>query len=326
MKLNTPLPLSQPEDKLALGDKVLTIGSCFSDSIGDKLLENKFDTFVNPFGTIFDPLSLSRLLSYSINKKEPSPESYVHSHGVFKNLELHSSFTGLGQDELALKINARLTSTHDFLKNAEWLIITFGSAFIYHHKETKTDIANCHKLPARDFKKYLSNKDELLNNFQDLLNQLIIFNPKLKVIITVSPVRHLADGLAENSISKAVLRQLCYDTASTNSNVTYYPSFEIMMDDLRDYRFYKEDMIHPSDQAVEYIWQHFSSSFMDDRTVDFLKKWAEIRRSLNHRPFNPNTPEHQKFLQSTLQELHLLGDQINLSKEIDQINKQIIDK
>jgi hypothetical protein len=237
MKFSTTLPLSQPESKIVLGDKVLTIGSCFSDSIGDKLLENKFDTLVNPFGTIFDPLSISRLLSYSIDKEEPSPSSYVLSQGVFKNLELHSSFTGLSQDELALKINARLTSTHDLLQNAEWLIITFGTAFIYHHKETKTNIANCQKLPTQDFDKYLANKTELLNDFQDLLDRLKIFNPILKIVLTVSPVRHIADGLEENSISKAVLRQLCAEMASQNSKVTYYPSFEIMMDDLRDYRF-----------------------------------------------------------------------------------------
>lgn len=325
MKFNTPLPLSYPENKIAVSDKVLTIGSCFSESIGDKLVENKLDTLVNPFGTIFDPLSISRLLSYSIKKEEPSLSSYVQSQGVFKNLELHSSFTGLSQDELALKINARLTSTHDFLQNAEWLIITFGTAFIYHHKETKTNIANCQKLPARDFDKYLAKNDELLNSFQDLLDRLKIFNPELKVILTVSPVRHLADGLEENSISKAVLRQLCHNIASHNPPVTYYPSFEIMMDDLRDYRFYKEDMIHPNDQAIEYIWQHFASSYMGEKTSDLLAKWADIRRSLNHRPFNPRTPEHQKFLQNTLKDLHLLSDQINLSKEIDQINKQIID-
>ena len=323
MKFSTPLPLSQPEDEITLEDKVLTIGSCFSDSIGNKLIENKFDALVNPFGTIFDPLSISRLLSYSLNSQSPSPQSYVFSQGVYKNMEVHSSFTGLSQDELALKIKARLSSTHDFLLNADWVIITFGTAFVYQHKELKTNITNCQKLPSQDFNRNLIDKDELILDFQNLVNLLRKINPAIKIILTVSPVRHIADGLEDNSISKAILRQLCHDLALQNKFVSYYPAYEIMMDDLRDYRFYKEDMIHPTDQAIDYIWQHFSSSFMDTSTNEFLNKWAALSRAINHRPFNPFTAEHQKFLSETLEKLRQLSEKIDLRKEIDQINKQI---
>ncbi|RLD24582.1 MAG: hypothetical protein DRI71_02100 [Bacteroidetes bacterium] len=323
MKFNTPLLLSQPEHKISIKDKILTIGSCFSDSIGNKLIENKFDTLANPFGTIFDPLSISRVLSYSLNNQSPSPQSYVFSQGVYKNLEVHSSFTGLSPDELTLKIKARLTSTHDFLTDAEWIIITFGTAFVYQHKESKTNIANCQKLPSLDFTKHLADKDELQSDFQNLLDLLKKFNPDIKIVLTVSPVRHIADGLEENSISKAILRQLCNDLAVRNRDVTYYPAYEIMMDDLRDYRFYKEDMIHPTDQAIDYIWQHFSSSFMDKSATEFMNKWSKIRRSLEHRPFNPTTEEHQTFLRNTLKELEGLSNKVDLRKEIEQINKQI---
>jgi len=324
MKLNTPIPLSQPGSKILLTDKILSIGSCFSESIGNKLVENKFDALINPFGTIFDPLSIIRLLTYSITQTSPPPETYVFSQGVYKNLELHSSFTGMGKDELALKINARISSTYDFIKTANWLIITLGTAHIYQYKKTKSPIANCQKLSANQFNKHLVNKDDLFDSFQPFLKLLKSINPSIKIIITVSPVRHISDGLMANSISKSILRQLSHDLSTSNTYIHYYPAYEIMMDDLRDYRFYKEDMIHPTNQAIDYIWQHFVNSFMVKETTDFLKKWQEISRALLHRPFNPSTTDHQEFLKQTLQKLNLLRNKVDVRREIELINKQII--
>lgn len=323
MKFRTPLPVSQPENKIGIEHKILTLGSCFSDSIGNKLLEYKFDTLVNPLGTIFDPLSISRILDYSITNQSPSQQSYVFSQGVYKNLHVHSSFTGLSEDELALKIKARLSSTNDFLAKTDWAMITFGTAYVYQHKETKAHIANCQKLPAHDFTKHLAGKEAMQSSVQDSFNLLRKFNPHIKIVLTVSPVRHLADGLEENSISKALLRQLCHDLTLDNNYVTYYPAYELMMDDLRDYRYYKEDMIHPTDQAIEYIWEHFKSSFMDEETSQFMNKWSGIKRSLNHRPFNPTTDEHQVFLKNLLQELELLRKLVDVDKEISLIHGQI---
>jgi len=324
MKLRTPIATLQPDRKINLTAPILTIGSCFSDSIGQKLIDNKFDAFVNPFGTLFDPLSITRILSYSLSNQLPAANTYVQSEGVYKNLELHSSFTGLSKDELQLKINAQLTTTNDFLRTTKWLMVTLGTAFAYQLNDTEQFIANCQKLPAKNFTKKLKSVEELKHDFMNFIELLLAANPSINIMLTVSPVRHLKDGIAENSISKAVLRLLCYELEMQNESVYYYPAYEIMMDDLRDYRFYNEDMIHPSNQAIEYIWHHFSNSFFNTKTLYFLEIWKKIQNSINHRAYNPTTKKHQQFLKKTLQALINIKDTVNVEKEIARIKEQIL--
>jgi len=324
MKFRTPLLPIQADKKINLSQPILTIGSCFSESIGTKLIENKFDALVNPFGTIFDPLSITRLLTYGLDKTAPESNSYVLSEGVYKSLELHSSFTGLSQDELALQIRARLSVTHDFLRSAKWLIITFGTAYVYKSKKTSTYVANCQKMPAKDFSKELMSVEFLMKDFATLAQKLNVFNPSLNIILTVSPVRHLKDGIAQNTLSKSLLRVLCHELELKNEFIHYYPSYELMIDDLRDYRFYEQDMIHPSEQAVDYIWDHFNASFMDNDTLTFLEKWKKIISALSHKAFNPATTEHQNFLRKTLQDLESIKTEVNVDKEISLIANQIL--
>lgn len=324
MKFRTPLAPVHIDQKVDLSHPLLTIGSCFSENIGNNLIENKFDALVNPFGTIFDPLSITRLLTYSLNNTTPQAKTYVNSEGVYKNLELHSSFTGLSQDELELQIKARLSITREFLKSAKWLIITFGTAYVYKYKKTASYVANCQKLPGTNFERDLLSVEHLQNDFNEFLQQLTVFNPSLNIILTVSPVRHLRDGISENTLSKSILRVLCHQLTSKNESIYYYPSYELMIDDLRDYRFYKADMIHPSDQAIEYIWQHFSDSIMNHETLNFLKSWKKTLSALSHKAFNPNTNEHQQFLHNTLHELETLQSRVNVDKEISSIKSQII--
>jgi len=324
MKLKTPIPIHKSAHKIDLKEPMLTIGSCFSDSIGDHLKQNKFDVLVNPFGVIFDPLSITRLLSYSINNKLPDDPTYVQSQGVYKNLEFHSIYRGASQNELALKIQAQLKSVHNFLKTAKWLIISLGTAHVYQYKKTGAYIANCQKLPQENFAKQLIDLKTLRDNLEKILDQLQSFNPTLKIILTVSPIRHLSDGFEENNLSKSTLRILCNDIISENKSVYYYPAFEIMMDDLRDYRFYKADMIHPSDQAIEYIWQHFQASLMNEPTQQFIKEWSTLRDALAHKAFNPTTDEHQHFLQKTLQNLRQLSSVIDMTREIASLEEQLI--
>jgi len=324
MKLRTPLPILNLKDKISLQDPMLTIGSCFSDSIGNQLEQNKFKALVNPFGVIFDPFSITRLLTYSINNQLPDEQTYVLSQGVYKNLEFHSSYRGASQDELVLKIKAQLNSAHSFLKTAKWLVISLGTAHVYQYKKTVSYVANCQKLPQENFTRALIDLKTLRENLEKFLDQLKSFNPALKIILTVSPIRHLKDGFEENNLSKSILRVLCNDIISKNKSVVYYPAFEIMMDDLRDYRFYKTDMIHPSDQAIEYIWQHFQGSMMNEDTQQFLKEWAVIRDALAHKAFNPATNEHQHFLQQTLLKLRKLPSVIDLTREIAHLEEQLI--
>ncbi len=325
MKFRTPLVPIRVDKKINLSQPLLTIGSCFSESIGNKLQENKFDTLVNPFGTIFDPLSITRLLTNSLNNSTPEADTYILSEGVYKNLELHSSFTGLSQDELELQIRARLSITHEFLRSAKWLLITLGTAHVYKYKKTSTYIANCQKLPAKNFNRELMSVEYLKKDFTEFLQKLKDFNPALNIILTVSPVRHLKDGIAENSLSKSILRVLCHELESSNESIHYYPAYELMMDDLRDYRFYEEDMIHPSAQAIDYIWGHFSDSFMSKDSLTFIETWKKIFDAMSHKPFNPSTVEHQKFLLNTMQKLKAIKTKVNVDKEISIIKDQILD-
>ena len=312
------------DQKIDLSETLLTIGSCFSESIGNKLNENKFDAIINPFGTIFDPLSITRLLSYSINNSTPDASSYVLSEGVYKSLELHSSFKGLSEEELDLQIKARVSVIHGFLRSAKWLIITFGTAYVYKYNQTSNYVANCQKQPSGNFSKELMPVEDLMEDFAQLLQKLKAFNPSLNIILTVSPVRHLKNGIIENSLSKSVLRVLCHELAAKEESTHYYPSYEILMDDLRDYRFYEEDMIHRTDQAVNYIWDHFASSFMNEEALSFLNKWKNISAALSHKAFNPTTAEHQQFLTKTLADLEAVKNSVNVDKEISYVNDQLL--
>jgi GSCFA family protein len=323
MKFRTPLAPIDTSNKIDLAQPLLAIGSCFAESIGDKLNDNKFDALINPFGTIFDPLSITRLLNRSLDDKTPDPETYILSQGVYKNLELHSSFAGLSQDELELQIRARLLITGKFLRTAKWLIVTFGTAYVYRYKKTANYIANCQKLPAKEFSKELLTVENMKDDFTRFLHKLNTFNPSINIILTVSPVRHLKDGIAENSLNKSLLRLLCHELADDNDTIIYYPAYELMMDDLRDYRFYKKDMIHPSEQAVDYIWEHFTKSLMNSETLSFLDKWDGISNALKHKAFNPHTADHQNFLVKILQELESLQPQINTDKEVAVVKEQI---
>ena len=323
MKFRTILPPISTNRKIGLAEPILTIGSCFADSIGGKLAANKFKVLTNPFGTIFDPLSISRLLTHSINQTEIDNQTFVNHQGVYKSLDLHSSFAAASKAALATKIQAQIAEVHNFLRSAKWLLITFGTAYAYKYRHTGNYIANCQKLPAGEFQRQLLTADQLADDFRTLLSQLQLFNPDIQLVVTVSPVRHLKDGLAENSLSKATLRTLCHELTQTNDSITYYPAFELMLDDLRDYRFYQEDMLHPTDQAIDYIWQHFSQSFFADETMGFLRQWQKIRAALQHKPFNPRSPAHQQFLQNTLQELRQIGEIVDVTAEISRVQNQI---
>lgn len=325
MKFRTELPTIDFPEKISLNHPILTIGSCFSNTIGKKMTDNKQECLVNPFGTVYDPLSITRLLRMAIDDKQPDEATIVESDGVWKSLLLHSSFSGLSKDELSLKIKAKLMQVRKELKAAKWLMITFGTAFSYRHKELNQEVANCQKLPAKLFNKELVSHAALMKDFEEFYQKLMGFNPEISIILTVSPVRHIRDGLVENSVSKSILRILCNTLTRDLDGIYYYPSYELVQDDLRDYRYYEDDLIHPNNQANRYIWNHFSSSFFDTELRDFSKQWQAISASLKHRPFNPGTIEHQQFLKKLLIDLEALRDKVELNKEIDHVKDQILE-
>lgn len=311
---------------LSLQHKVLTVGSCFADVIGSKLLQHKVDVLVNPFGTLFNPFSVSLLLKAALGQAYTFEEHLVKHNGIWYAYDLHSSLSSASKEELLQTIQERLQRTGRQLQNASLLIVTLGTSITYRLQESGKVVANCHKLPASNFRRVLLSVEEMRQSFEEMLAQLKQANPNIKVLLTVSPVRHIKESIEMNSVSKASLRLLCYQLQEAHPEVLYFPAYEIMMDDLRDYRFYKEDMLHPTPLAEDYIWQKFVEAYYTSDFRQFMDKWEKMQRAVAHRPFHPQSEAHQKFLRNTLQQLQELALQydVNVNNETEKLQKQLI--
>ncbi|MEQ9008774.1 MAG: GSCFA domain-containing protein [Ekhidna sp.] len=293
------------------------MGSCFSDKIGDYLSENKLQCLSNPFGTIYNPHSIFRLLS---NSSEAN--NVIESQGVHYHWDAHGEVSGLSETETITLFEKRNKQTQTFLKNCKWLIITSGTAIVYEN-QVGNIVANCHKVPAKDFKKRFLNQDEITQQFASLHSYLNDINTDLNIVFTVSPVRHIRDGLIENNRSKAILIDAVHNITSQYKNTSYFPSYEIVMDELRDYRFFKTDRIHPTEEATEYVWNRFMETYFDEETKSFIQEWSKLKTAINHRPFQPESASHQVFLKSTLEKLQKLNEKVDLSVEIAKVRQQL---
>ncbi|HSZ24473.1 MAG TPA: GSCFA domain-containing protein [Cytophagaceae bacterium] len=315
----TEFTIGVSSTKLNHQNKILTIGSCFSQVIGERLLQNKFDVLVNPFGTIFNPISIFKLLKNALLNDFETIDAAVENHGVWFNYHVHSELYGSTKEVLNSKLKGKLQQVNDVIKQTDFLIITFGTAFIYKLKSTNEVVANCHKVSGNNFDKELLTVKEISNSCIDFIQQANVYNPKLKIILTVSPVRHTKDSILLNSVSKSVLRLACHELSEQFSEILYFPSYEIMMDDLRDYRFYKEDMIHPTEVAENYIWNKFSDAYFEEKTKEIIKEWESVFKALQHKPFHIESAEYRKFLTGTMNRLELLKEKIDVRKEIESL-------
>lgn len=309
------------EFKITYQSSVLTMGSCFADSMGKRMVDNKFNVFPNPFGIIYNPVSIIKLIHFAIDETYPDDDTYIKSQGVYYNYDLHSEFSALTVEELKLKVEGAIISTHKFLQEADWIFLTFGTAIGYILKENNQLVANCHKVPAKQFEKHFLTQKQIISSFENLFQQLTAFNPGLRIILTVSPVRHLRETLELNSVSKSILRITCHTLQEEYEAVSYFPAYEILLDDLRDYRFYASDMLHPNETAEDYIWDKFMSAYFDEFTCDTLSEWVKVKRALDHRPFHKQSGKYGQFLSSTLNKLNKLGEGIDVSNEITQLQK-----
>lgn len=304
-------------------DSIFTIGSCFAEVIGQKLKARKFDIEVSPLGTLFCPDAIFNSLNFLMGKGTLNEKHWVEDEGVYQHLDFHSSFGQLDHQSLEDNLYQLQQDKAEQLKKAKFLIITFGTAFTYQYLETKKFIANCHKMPANWFRKDLVHVKHICQGFEYTFQNLKKLNPNLNIILTVSPVRHTKDGLAENNLSKSILRASCHYLQNDFENVSYFPAFEIMMDDLRDYRFYKSDLIHPSELAEDYIFEQFSAAYFDEKTKNIQAKWQQIQSDLAHRPFHEKSEEHQKFLKKLLVKLEQISADIEVNNEILETKKRI---
>jgi hypothetical protein len=301
----------------------LTVGSCFSDAIGSQLVSNKINCKPNPFGTLYNPGSIHKAVEYAILNKPVHEDTFLKRNDIFFTYDFHSEFSSMNLKELQEQLKTTISETHSFLASAQWLIITYGTAWVYERNGTRSLVANCHKMPQKLFTKSLMTQKKLLDSFESMHSALKSFAPGIKVVLTVSPVRHIKDTLELNSVSKSVLRVACHTITEQYSDVFYFPAYEIMMDDLRDYRFYKADMLHPTEIAEEYIWQKFSEQYFDETLKTFLPKWKEIRSALAHKPFHQNSTAHQQFVRETLGKLAELKGVVNVDQEMEDLRKQL---
>ncbi|MCU0391171.1 MAG: GSCFA domain-containing protein [Thermoflexibacter sp.] len=324
MKFRTELPALTSPMRLTLQSPILFIGSCFAENIGNILKNNKFNVKINPFGTIYNPISIFQLLEYSMLNTPIDDRFYVQREEVWHHYYLHSEISALEKNTLAQQTSSALARVHSFLNPPTSikpvLIITLGTAFVYHLKNERQIVANCHKMPSELFDKKLLTPEEIVKGFEKL-SQILPKN--LPIILTISPVRHIKDTIPLNAVSKSILRLACHQIAEAFANVSYFPAFELMIDDLRDYRFYDSDMLHPNNQAIDYIFDYFSTTYLDTSALLFIKKWDKISKSLQHKPFHAHTFAHQQFLINLLAHLEAITE-IDVSEEIAHVKAQII--
>ena len=323
-EFRTELKVTPSPAPIDLKSVFLTQGSCFADAIGSRLALHKIKACVNPFGVIYNPESIHKVLTYGVFN-EPLPEhTYLRNHELHLNYDFHSEFAALNKEALAARLTNTIGLTHYALKDTDWLLLTYGTAWVYQRNETGEIVANCHKLPAATFTKSLLTTDAIVSSFSLFFRHLRRLNPNIRIMLTVSPVRHLKDTHELNSLSKAVLLVACHQIADQHENVEYFPAYEMMIDDLRDYRFYKADMLHPSIEAEEYIWDKFMERYFTPDLREFVQHWRSILSAIRHRPFYPQTAAHQQFLRETLRKLEELNGHVSVEEEISLVRQQII--
>lgn len=328
MSFFTEINIPEFQWKLDYSKSVMLMGSCFSENIGQKLIDLKFKVDMNPFGILYNPESIANSLKILLEKRIFSEEDLFHDQGLWNSFYHHSRFSDIDRDSALEKMNSRILSSHEFLKTAEFLIITFGTAWVYEFKKTGKIVSNCHKVPASEFKRFRLGVYEITENYHELLEQIWKINPNLKVIFTVSPIRHWKDGAVENQVSKATLL-LSIDRLTSGfgkRQCGYFPSYELMMDELRDYRFYAEDMLHLSPVATDYIFDRFEKVILTKESITVSKSVLKIRKAFEHRPVNPKTNEFKKFIQQNLMRCHQLKTQfpyLDLSAELEYFEREL---
>jgi len=329
MDLTIPIQISTLSNPINYQDNILLMGSCFTEHIGDKLDELKFSVLQNPNGILFDPASVvSSLVSYIQNKQYQTEELFYYNE-VWQSWQHHSRFSKTDLQDCLRGINASQKEAHDFLKTANWLIITLGTSFSYRLTEqvpvsfrrgaVRGAVANNHRTPAGWFNKHLLSIEETTTMLDNCLHQLFQFNPNIKVIFTVSPVRHIRDGVIDNNRSKARLIEVVHHMVNKFDKLYYFPAYELVIDVLRDYRFYDIDMVHPNYQATSFVLDKFMRHFVDEKAQQLAEEIKKIVIARKHKPFQPSTEAHKKFLKAHLekaQELQKKYPFLNLDEDI----------
>lgn len=298
MKFRTEIPLEkQAHYQINYHSKLFLLGSCFSENIGDKLSYYKFQSVQNPMGILFHPKAIEQLILNSINGKPYKEEDVFELNEGWHCFDAHSKMSSSAKKTLLQNLNIAIATTKKRLTDATHIIITLGTAWIYRYIKTDTIVTNCHKIPQKYFLKELLSVDEIVNSLNNIVTLIRSINPSTSIIFTISPVRHMKDGFIQNQRSKSHLIAGVHEVVASEGNNHYFPSYEIMMDELRDYRFYREDMIHPNTIAIQYVWEKFINCWFEQAALPVMKRVEEIQKGINHKPFHPNAKAHHRFLE-----------------------------
>ncbi len=305
-QFRTAVEIPKYDTKISYRSKILMLGSCFVENIGKLLLQKKFNTLINPFGVVYNPVSIASSLQMLIDGEKITKNELNFKNGLYFSYQHHSSFSNKSEEKCLQSINTQIQTASLELASADILFLTFGTSWVYELIDSGKIVSNCHKQPASCFNRYRLEIDEIVHLYKNLILSLSLFNPQLKIILTISPIRHWKDGAHENQLSKSTLLLATNQLVQLFNHVSYFPSYEIVMDELRDYRFYHEDMLRLSPSAIHYIWSQFTNAFMEKETHNNMKKISKITAATKHRPFNPHSESHQQFIRNSICEIEKL--------------------
>lgn len=314
-------PTTKSKVNLSHQEAILLLGSCFTENIGEKLLNSKFNVNINPFGIIYNPISIANSLTRIVNNQLYTEQELSEQHKKWFSFDHHGSFSSFNQQECLTKINNEITCAYQHLQETKTIVFTLGTAWVYENIENKKLVANCHKIPAKNFTKRLLTVDEIVQLFLALANTL----KNIQFIFTVSPVRHISDGLHENNISKSVLHLAIHELTKNHTNCHYFGAYEMVIDELRDYRFYKEDMIHPTNQAINYVWDKFASTYFNEQTNHLNQRIEKLQQAVLHRPFDFESESHQQFIKQQVLQMQQLEKEypfLNFEEEKREIQQK----
>ncbi len=304
----TPAPLQTASHQSSF----MMLGSCFAQNVGEYLINNKFNTILNPFGILYNPASIAQNISRLLENRPFSTDELALHNGLYFSFAHHGCFSNSDVDVALENINRQYEQATNAMSSTDVFIITFGSSIVYQHNETDRVVANCHKLASRQFTERRLSIEEITSTYKSLINSIRNINPSAQFIFTVSPIRYLSYGAQQSQCNKATLLLACEEICASNTDTHYFPAYEIMMDELRDYRFYAADMIHPNEVAIEYIWEKFSHSLFTKETIKLLPEIDKINRAIAHKPLHPDTEEYAKFRSKLDERIELFSKKHNI--------------
>ena len=308
MQFTTKIPIQKFQNPISYESKIMALGSCFAENMSEKFEYFKFQNSVNPFGIIFNPVSIEKLVNRIVNQIEFTEKDIFFHNDLWHCYKVHSELSNPNKEIFLKELNQIIEKSNIQIIDSTHLIITYGTSWVYRNIESKEIVANCHKVAQKQFTKEILSIETIEKSIKNTIALIQKVNPNCNFIFTVSPVRHIKDGFVENTLSKSHLISALHSTHNLKP-ITYFPSYEIMMDELRDYRFYASDMLHPNQVAVDYIWERFSENYISDESQKVMEEVDSIQKSLLHRPFNPNSESHQKFISNLNKKIQLLENQ-----------------